>query len=107
MPIVIKATIINGESDGEDLLIPRIPMIPTDLSFTFKRLQFPMHLAFAMTISKAQGQSLRVAGLNLENPCFSHCQLYVAYSNVGTLKTLYIYTLNQKTKNIVYPFMLR
>ncbi|XP_063922978.1 uncharacterized protein LOC135137287 [Zophobas morio] len=107
MPNVIEATIINGKCKGEDVLIPRIPMVPTDLPFTFKRLQFPVRLAFAMTINIAQGQSLRVAGLNLGNPCFSHGQLYVACSRVGTPKTLYVYTPNRKTKNIVYPLALR
>merc|ERR1711884_851435 len=42
MPHVIEATILNGESKGEDVFIPRIPMIPTDLPFKFKRLQFPL-----------------------------------------------------------------
>ncbi|XP_063915454.1 ATP-dependent DNA helicase pif1-like [Zophobas morio] len=107
MPNVIEATIISGKCKGEDVLIPRIPMVPTDLPFTFERLQFPVRLAFAMTINKAQGQSLRVAGLNLGNPCFSHGQLYVACSRVGTPKTLYVYTPNRKTKNIVYPLALR
>ncbi|UYV66363.1 hypothetical protein LAZ67_4001469, partial [Cordylochernes scorpioides] len=41
MPNVIETTIISGKCKGEDVLIPRIPMIPTDLPFTFKRLQFP------------------------------------------------------------------
>jgi ATP-dependent DNA helicase PIF1 len=58
-------------------------MIPTDMPFEFKRLQFHVRLAFAMTINKAQGQSLYVCGLNLENQCFSHGQLYVACSRVG------------------------
>ena len=107
MPNVIEATIISGKCKGEDVLIPRIPMIPTDLPFTFKRLQFPVRLAFAMTINKSQGQSLKVAGLNLENPCFSHGQLYVACSRVGMPKNLYIYAPNEKTKNIVYPLALR
>jgi ATP-dependent DNA helicase PIF1 len=56
-----------------------------------------------MTINKAQRQSLRVAGINLENPCFSHGQLYVACSRVGTPKQLYIYAPERKTKNVVYP----
>ncbi|XP_061379262.1 uncharacterized protein LOC133319319 [Danaus plexippus] len=38
---VIEATIIKGKYKGEDVLIPRIPMIPMDLPFDFKRLQFP------------------------------------------------------------------
>ncbi|XP_074096810.1 ATP-dependent DNA helicase pif1-like [Cotesia typhae] len=85
LPNLIKATIIIGKFKG-DVLIPRIPMIPTDLPFTFKRLQFPIRLAFAMTINKAQGQSLQVTGLNLSSPCFSHGQLYVACSRLGNPK---------------------
>lgn len=102
MPNVIEATIITGKSKGENVFIPRIPMIPTDLPFEFKRLQFPVRLAFAMTINKAQGQSLKFCGVNLENPCFSHGQLYVACSRVGTPTNLFIYAPNGKTKNIVY-----
>lgn len=106
-PNLIEATIISGKCKGEDVLIPRIPMISTDLPFDFKRLQFPVRLAFAITINKAQGQSLSVAGLNLKNSCFSHGQLYVACSRVGTPKNLYVYTPTEKTQNIVYPLALR
>ncbi|XP_003742881.2 uncharacterized protein LOC100906410, partial [Galendromus occidentalis] len=56
---VIEATILNGKCEGEDVLLPRIPMIPTDIPFEFKRLQFPVRPAFAMTINKAQGQSMQ------------------------------------------------
>lgn len=68
---VIEAIILKGKYKGEDVLIPRIPMIPTDVPFEFKRLQFPVRLAFAMTINKSQRQSLSVCGINIENPCFS------------------------------------
>jgi hypothetical protein len=104
---IIEATILTGKFNGEDVLLPRIPMISTDMPFEFKRLQFPVRLAFAMTINKAQGQSLQVCGLNLENPCFSHGQLYVACSRVGKPSDLFVYTPEGKTKNIVYPKALQ
>ena len=60
-----------------------------------------------MSINKAQGQSLKVAGINLENPCFSHGQLYVVCSRVGTGKNLSVFAPDGKTKNIVYPTALQ
>lgn len=64
-PNLIEAIIITGSYSGETVFIPRIPMIPSDLEFEFKRLQFPIRLAYAMTINKSQGQSLKVAGIYL------------------------------------------
>jgi ATP-dependent DNA helicase PIF1 len=52
---IIEATILNVKFKGEDVLLPRIPMISTDMSFEFIRLQIPVRLAFVMTITKAQG----------------------------------------------------
>ncbi|UYV78243.1 hypothetical protein LAZ67_16000653 [Cordylochernes scorpioides] len=99
---IIEATILNGKFKGQDLLLPRIPLLPPDLPLEFKRLQFPVRTAFSMTINKAQGKSLKVCGLNLEAPCFSHGQLYVASSRVPS--NLYVYTPDKtgKTKNVVY-----
>lgn len=78
-------------------------MIPTDMPFKFKHLQFTMQRAFAMTINKAQEQSLQMCGLHLDNPYFSHRQLYVASSWVRKPFTLFVYALKGKTKHIVYP----
>lgn len=99
---LIVATILIGKFKGEEVLIPRIPLITTDLVFEFKRVQFPIRLAFAMTINKSQGQSLEVCGINLETPCFSHGQLYVACSRVGKPSSLFVSAPDNKTKNIVY-----
>ena len=71
----IEGTILTGSFEGEAVLIPRILMIPTDFPFQLKRLQFPNRLAFAITINKAQGQSLENCGIDL-NTDFE--QLYVA-----------------------------
>ena len=107
MPNVIEAILITGSATGVNVFILRIPMIPSDLPFEFKRLQFPIRLAFAMTINKSQGQSLKVAGINLERPCFSHGQLYVACSRVDTPKNLFIFATQGKTKNVVYKRALQ
>jgi len=39
---IIEATISNGKFKGKYVLLPRIPMILTDMPFEFKRLQFPV-----------------------------------------------------------------
>jgi ATP-dependent DNA helicase PIF1 len=87
---VIEATILTGKGEGETVSIPRIPLTPTDLPFNFMRLQFPVRLAFAITINKSQGQSIKYCGVDLRSPCFSHGQLYVACSRVGSPKNLFI-----------------
>ena len=99
---LIEAIILTGKTKGEIVLIPRIPLIPTDMPFKFKRLR----LSFAMSINKAQGQMFQVCGLNLEQPCFSHGQLYVACSRVGIPSNLFIYAPDGKTKNIAYRNVL-
>ncbi|GFV28801.1 ATP-dependent DNA helicase [Trichonephila clavipes] len=63
--IILDATILTGVGMGRSVIIPRIPIIPTDFPFQFKRVQFPVKLSFAVTINKAQGQSLQVAGVHL------------------------------------------
>ena len=103
MPNIIEATILSGEGKGEHIFIPRIPLIPSDMPFEFKRLQFPIRPCFAMTINKAQGQTLKVVGLHLQTSCFAHGQLYVGCSRVGKSQNLYIYAPEGKTKNVVYP----
>jgi ATP-dependent DNA helicase PIF1 len=50
---VLEATFLTGPFKGEDVLVPRIPMIPTDMPFKFKRLQFHIQLAFAITTNSS------------------------------------------------------
>lgn len=53
----------------ENIAAIRIPIVLSDALIQFERSQFPIRLAFAMTINKTQGAILAVCGLNLENPC--------------------------------------
>ncbi len=53
-PYVIEANVLTGCAKDEDVFIPRILMVTTDMPFKFKRLQFPVRLTFAMFIDKAQ-----------------------------------------------------
>ena len=106
-PNVIEARIIAGNFKGEEVFIPRIPLIPTGFGFDFKRIQFPVKPCFAMSINKAQGQTFKNVGLYLETPVFAHGQLYVGCSRVGSEKGLKIYAPQQKTINIVYREILQ
>lgn len=107
LPNVIKAVILNGKSRGEYAYIPRIPMIPSDYPFEFKRLQFPVKPCFAITINKSQGQTFKYVGVDLTEPCFSHGQLYVACSRIGNPNNLYILLSNTNiVSNIVYREVL-
>lgn len=56
--------------------------------------------------NKALGQSLKVAGVDLRSDCFSHGQLYVAYSRVSSTNNLGILQPKSQTKNIVYKEVL-
>ena len=79
----IEATILTAPTAGELAFIPRIPLIPSDLTIEFKRVQFPIRVSFAVTINKSQVQTLTRVGVDLREDCFSHDQPYVALSRTG------------------------
>ena len=51
-------------SNGNEVLIPRIIFIPKlgEYPFSWQRRQYPVKPAFATTINKSQGQTLKTAG---------------------------------------------
>lgn len=79
---IIRGTLTSGTHAGTTVMIPRITLIPSDtrFPFTLRRRQFPIKLAFVMTINKSQGQTFERLGLYLPRPVFGHGQLYVAFS---------------------------
>ncbi|KAG5544316.1 hypothetical protein RHGRI_016912 [Rhododendron griersonianum] len=73
------------------------------------RRQFPVRLAYAPTINKSQGQSVKFIGVDLRTPLFSHGQLYVALSRCTSFDRVNVLLPNNEldsTTNIVYPEVL-
>ncbi|UYV74162.1 hypothetical protein LAZ67_11002273 [Cordylochernes scorpioides] len=85
-----------------------------NIPFILKRQEFPLGLAFPMTINKAQGQTFARVGLLLQEPVFIHEQLYVAFSleaqiltrtNVG--HTVLVPKIYFAPSDISLPFILK
>jgi ATP-dependent DNA helicase PIF1 len=77
---LIITQIIGGAHAGNIVNIPRITTTTnrSKWPFTLQRHQFPLQLAFTMTINEAQGQTMKIVGIFLPKPVFTHGQLYVA-----------------------------
>ena len=95
-----------------DVFIPRIPLRPSDSTspFLLERRAFPVRLAYAMTINKAQGQTFEKVGIDLTRPVFSHGQFYVGVSRVRSKKNVVVQLPNADdsiTANIVFREILK
>ncbi|KAK9082218.1 hypothetical protein Syun_031310 [Stephania yunnanensis] len=114
---VIDAEIINGDYKGKRVFLARIPFVPNEgdkCPVQFKRTQFPIRLCFAMTINKAQGQTLDYVRIYLPEPVFSYGQLYVPLSRAKcaasvkmSIKPSNCNKYCDRTKNIVYKDLLK
>ena len=89
-PNTIEAVVVNGPYKGETVLIPRIPLIPTDKNtpIVFKRLQFPIKICYALTMNRVQSQTFHHVGIDFEKQPFTHGQLYVAITRITRPRNL-------------------
>ena len=102
---------MGGDYDRNVELIPQISLTLTstcaEFAFSLRQRQFPVQLAFAISINKAQGQSVKYIGLDLRVPVFSHGQLYVALSCATSSDRVKVLlparTTSLHTTNVVYP----
>ena len=91
--------------------MPRIPHHDRndELPFTFVRRQFPIRLAFSVTINKGQGQENERVGIYLPQPVFAHGQLYTAFSRgkrASSVKAFIEGNDEGITDNIIYKELL-
>ena len=110
-PNVLELRIASGAGRGDTLFLPRLPLvvsaIDSGIDRPFRRLQFPVKLAFAMTINRCQGQTKRRVGIYLPTASFTHGQLYVALSRVGSFDGVEVLSNhNHRTRNVVYREVL-
>lgn len=111
MPNVLELTVLTGPDRGQSTFVPRIPVESSSdsgVGFSFRRLQFPVSVAFGMTINRSQGQTKKRVGVYLPSPVFSHGQLYVALSRVGSFAGVDVCVPRAaSTRNVVYTEVLR
>uniref|UniRef100_A0A914H0N8 ATP-dependent DNA helicase n=1 Tax=Globodera rostochiensis TaxID=31243 RepID=A0A914H0N8_GLORO len=98
----ITGRAINGTAVGGQVrfFIERTRNVYEDKApggLKYERLQFPIKPAFAMTILKGQGQTIRTVGIDLEREVFSHGQLYTAFSRASDGNNVRVYAPNRET----------
>ncbi len=100
---------------SKTFLIPRVSFKfqAGNMGVEILRRQFPIRLAYAITINKSQGHTPDVVGVDLREHVFTHGQLYVALSRVRNLNDICIlsrknriYNENLTARNIVYKCLL-
>lgn len=100
----LKVKILGGQYQGSVHFLPRISVSTSEdrrIPFNMFRHQFPVRLAFAMTINKAQGQTFQRIGLYLPEPCFGHGQFYTACSRVTSFEGLKVEVKQTPRQGIV------
>ncbi|XP_065682429.1 ATP-dependent DNA helicase pif1-like [Hydra vulgaris] len=100
----IDAEVLTGVSKGKRVFVPRIQLAPSDsnLPFVLKHCQFPVRLAYSMTINKSQGQTFARVVVYLKKPCFSHGQLYVACSRTRAFNSLFFKIYKHPIQGMLY-----
>ena len=98
----IFARVLHGPKKGQEVAITKVFTTQNMGAFQLERRQLPIRVAFAMTINKAQGLTLRRVGVHVEEDVFSHGQLYVAFSRCGDPDNLCVFGPKPDKDNAVW-----
>ncbi|CAH0380811.1 unnamed protein product, partial [Bemisia tabaci] len=90
-PKQLKLQMQNGRELSLDPVVAKFEIIP---GVFVHREQFPVSLAYGITIHKSQGLSLDCAFVDVGDQTFSQGQIYVALSRVKTLAGLTVINFN-------------
>ena len=89
--------LLSGPGVGTTILLPAcVFMVPPEssgLPFSVRRRQFPLIPAYAVTIHKAQGQTLRTVGLYISREMFTHGLLYTALSRTRGWANIVVHSI--------------
>ena len=113
--------LVNVQRDswqhGDVVLLPRITLdidhSNSRAPFDWKRRQFPIQVAFVLSLNKVQGQSMECVGIDFTDACFAHGQHYTGSSCVGHPTRLRYFVphvdsdCHFRTHNVVYQEILR
>jgi len=103
---LIRVRILAGYTAGQEVYIGRMKFEygnrRSEPGIPFIRTQYPIEPGFAMTINKAQGQTLDRVCVDLTaSQCFSHGMFYTAVSRVRSAASLKIMSgLRDKAVNV-------
>ena len=119
--VYIKFHTIIVETLGETskrFALPRIRFkvsLPFGKSFKIVRTQFPLRIAYCLTLNKSQSQTFDKAVVDVTHEPFCHGQLYVAVSRVRESDNIFLFCRDTQVleqcggvllTNIVYPLLL-
>ena len=71
--------------------------------YKFTRLQFPIKIAYSLTIDRAQGQSASKYGILLPKNVWTHDQIYFSQSRCGNPNNIYVWLEQERFEYLNLP----
>ena len=102
--LVLKKLYPEG-NDNDILILPRIPMTSsagTKLPFILTRLQFPIKVAYALTINRSQSQTFTgKCGILVPKSVWCHGQIYVMFSRSGNPDNIFVWANQDEFTDLI------